>query len=134
MASIDRELSREVVVARAKARPGSYMSQLAERIGDCFLGSLVDLEKEYQDFYLREYGSFKEFLFWRYGVQESTSEALLSGHSEKRVVVKGNFSSGGDYMVDQLSYSDQGASLWKKLLDIDESNEGHRENEDFDED
>ena len=59
MASIDRELSREVVVARAKARPGSYMCQLAERIGDCFLGSLVDLEKEYQDFYLREYGSFK---------------------------------------------------------------------------
>ena len=48
--------------------------------------------------------------------------------------MKGNFSSGGDYMVDQLWYSDQGASLWKKLLDIDESNEEHRENEDFDED
>ena len=135
VASIDRDLTRDTVIARAKAKPGSYIHRLAERVADSFFGSLKDLEKEYHDFYAREYDSLARFLFWRYSVSESSIDSLLAVHSEARMIVHGDFSSGGDGMIDQLSFSDESATLWMNLLNIDiASAENDHEEEDWDED
>lgn len=60
----------------ARARSGTFADELTERIHHCLFAQPKDIVKEHIEYYVIEYPDFAEFLFWKYGLSESTAEEL----------------------------------------------------------
>lgn len=70
------ELSLIEFMSRAKVRTNSHAGQLIERTWNYLFGEMLDLRKEYNSFYSREYDSFVVFMEKYYGCYESLLEKI----------------------------------------------------------
>lgn len=117
--ALDRTMTREVVCARGRAAGPGFAFDIVSRICDCFFVGLNDLEREYADYYNREYSSLATFLFRKYGLPDGIIQSMLANKTDETIIALGDASGGGDYTLSQLAEGEVGQELLTTLLDLD---------------
>lgn len=75
---IDKNLNKKSFVLNAKVKEGTYAFILVERIYDMIFSELIDLKKEFDNYYCNEYSSFPVFLKKHYNLDEKLIDYIVS--------------------------------------------------------
>ncbi len=91
------------ILKNANVIPGTYMSELVERIYAYFIDTSIDLRAEYLKFYKEEYTNILSFLYHKYAIDEiylSEISKLVKSHN--CLLLLKSFRWGRDYQIDTL--------------------------------
>ena len=117
IAIIDRRCSKSAFLKAAQTHPGSYAQELMERIYDCLMPHVLDVQKEYRKYYAIEYPDLETFLYWKYNLTRSTIDKIMSNLNQEDVLGYGTVYAGGDYVTGQFIMSDTGIEMINQVFD-----------------
>lgn len=95
LACLPRNLTREEFIAASGAKGGLAL-QLVKRIYETLTVATLNLAEEYQRFYNVEYGSFEQFLYWKYDIDARVLEQIGECSLEDAYLGLGRLYAGGD--------------------------------------
>ena len=96
---LKQKIDRYNFIKAGQVIPGSYAEELLGRIYDCLVTYSVDIIDEYQRYYIEEYSDLKSFLYWKYNIDESTINSIISELEPGDFLGFGEAYSGGDYNI-----------------------------------
>jgi hypothetical protein len=96
---LKQKIDRYNFIKAGQVVPGSYAEELLGRIYDCLVTYSVDIIDEYQRYYIEEYSNLKSFLYWKYNIDESTIDIIISDLKAEDFLALGSAYSGGDYNI-----------------------------------
>jgi hypothetical protein len=105
---IHKKLSRELFLKKIGVTSDSYAEEMFSRLYDCIYSELVDLQREYEEYYKMEYSDLYHFLYHKHNLsddQVSILEKLLKQTSDYKVFRKEDFTY-GDYGIEQFGFSE----------------------------
>jgi len=73
-----RKYTKQEMLKIAKVKPHTYAWQFVEEIHHSIFICAKNLMNEYKNYYLLEYDSFEEYLFWRYGIQKNFFDGITN--------------------------------------------------------
>ncbi len=115
---IDKGMSPDLFVLNAKVKEGTYAFNLVNRISEMLFLETVDLKKEYENYYSKEFESFKDFLIDYFHVEEEIADSIVERMD--CLILLGDTYSYGDYGLSFL-FPDQEREVDLELNDIIDS-------------
>ena len=104
---INADLKKEEFLSECGSSSG-YSKQVFERIYESIYSELVDLRREYDQFYKMEYESFEKFLYRKLNISPDDIESLIAFSESKNYlkIFKYRDYSSGDYGIGSFIYSE----------------------------
>lgn len=105
---IHTELTKKAFLKRVKVTPNTFAEGIFGRMYDCLSSELIDVRKEYNDFYRQEYTHFREYLIRAFALPAEEADRLLAlvNSNPKFVLYRKEQYSYGDYSLEQFALSD----------------------------
>jgi hypothetical protein len=113
---VDSRLNKEIFLEYAAARSG-YALEMFSRMYDSITSELINLEKQFCDYYAFEYITLERFLYIKYNIEEADIEKIMQEKQANShcVVYKRKDYAYGDYGLDDFAFSDP---MYERIRDI----------------
>jgi hypothetical protein len=113
---VQRSCHENEFIAGAKVHSNSPAAELVSRIYCCLFNDVIDILAEYKKYYVPEYKTIWDYLYWHYLIKPGVIEKVRKSYNPCICLFYGNVHSGGDYGVGQYVMSEEGVSLVEKIL------------------
>ncbi|GAB4015029.1 hypothetical protein GCM10028808_39220 [Spirosoma migulaei] len=104
---LDSKLTKEIFLDKAGVKDG-YSLQMFSKMYDSVFSELINVEKEYETYYITEYKSLETFLFKKYNLKQEDI-SLIINEKEKYPdcqLYRKDDNSYGDYGLVQFTFSE----------------------------
>ena len=99
---LNKYYNKKKFLEKAKVREESYAGRLISRIYNGILINTIDLKREYERYYAKEYNTFKEFLYQKYFIEYSEMECWEDILNKENTIYYGDLLKNDDYEIATL--------------------------------
>lgn len=115
---IHKKLNRKKFLRAAKVQQGSFAEGMFSRMYDFITSEAIDLKREYEKYYGKEYRSFQEFLRKKMNITERMIENIMKTLEKKPelILYRKDWSTYGNYNIGTFILSDEIQEKIEKTL------------------
>lgn len=113
---LKKRIDKSSFIKNGQVLPSSYAGELLGRIYDCLITHSIDVIDEYQRYYIEEYSDLKSFLYWKYNIDESTIDSVISDLRQGDFLGFGAAYSGGDYNIGRFVEEESNLEIINSLF------------------
>ena len=114
---INKNLTKDIFLGKAAVKESGFAKEMFSRMYDSIFSELIDLEREYEKYYSKEYEKFEVFLYKKYNLEAEGIEALmdLKAKNDDYKIYKMEDYSYGDYSLGQFTFSE---TIYDRIMNI----------------
>lgn len=114
---IDSRLTREKFLEYAGARTG-YSLYMFSRMYDSITSELIDIERQFREYYAFEYRTIERFLYRKFNIEPKDIDQIMKEKeiNPNCIIYKKKDYAYGDYGLDQLAFSEPMYERIKNIL------------------
>lgn len=119
---IHKNLTKKKFIKKADVGKNSFAEQLFERIYDFITSELIDLKREYEKYYSREYDNFKMFLDKKFNIPKSMIEKFQDYEKKhpNLILYRKDWATYGNYNIGTFILSNEMKDRIDNILIVEE--------------